>query len=300
MTKDMLDSTAIASAIASAMQGAISRHSMELDDIKAEADAVQAKRDDEMVTREGTLRTLADMSASNGWTAKQVDAGAAIVASMGNGKLPASVKTFANELRVVMQPGTREAFPSIMNAALEVWGSEELARTMDGKDADTPARKAWKRRYHTIVAATQALPMKGRLLDTAETIVAYARECDPSIDVKKTLKRVAALMQELSGIAINFPEQDVKAAYDMLSSVTEASLTTARNHMLNVAAPTIAAAPMTAQEMKAAEHAERTTTPEPTPETADTILDGRKPMPGAVDLGALTTPYNGAAFQRAA
>jgi hypothetical protein len=56
MTNALLDSTAIANAIAQAMQGALSRHTMEMDDIKAEADAVQARRDGEQVTREGTLR----------------------------------------------------------------------------------------------------------------------------------------------------------------------------------------------------------------------------------------------------
>jgi hypothetical protein len=294
----LLDTATIAETIKNAIQGALSRHSMELDDIKKEADIVQGKRDNELVTREGTLRTLAELSTQNAWTAQQVDKGAALVAEANNGaKLPASVKTFANELRVVMQPGTREAFPSIMDAALAVWADEDLAKALNGKDADMPARKAWKRRYHVVMSATQALPTRGRLLDAPDLITAYARECDPDIKADKAAKRIKAMMDELSTIALNFPEQDVKAAFDTLSKVKVETLEAARAAMLGEAGPVTR--PVTAQDMREIAAVEAR---EPTA-SATEVLDGPKPIPsttviepasGVVDVFA---PFNGRVFQ---
>jgi hypothetical protein len=264
----LLDTAAITTAIANAIQGAISTHVMEMDGITTDAKAVQARRDGEQVTREGTLKSLAEMSAAHGWTAKQVDSGAAFVASANNGaKVPASVKTFANELRVVMQPVTREAFPAIMQAAIDVWENENLLKSLDGKDAVMPAHKAWKRRYHTIVTATQALPTHGRLLNTPELIVAYANECDPDIDAGKAFKRIKAIREELSGIMAQFRHDDINAAYDDLAELSAETLAASRaSYLASVAAAaaTTVVAP-SIEAMKAAE---------PSPAPASVVLDG--------------------------
>jgi hypothetical protein len=108
-----------------------------------------------------------------------------------------------------MQPVTREAFPTIMQAAIDVWEHENLLQQLDGKEAVMPAHKAWKRRYHTIMTATQALPTHNRLLDTPELIVAYANECDPDINPKAVFKRLTAIREELSGIMAQFHHDDI-------------------------------------------------------------------------------------------
>jgi hypothetical protein len=282
----------IAQAIHDEMRSVIDRLGGNAAAIATANEALNTQRADDVTGREGTLRTLATMSMTGQWPATDISAGI-IAAVAGTTNMASSVKAFTNECLVVMSPAVRSHFEDIANACVSAWVTEDGERTLD-KSVPTPVRKAFKRRYHTIMAAARALTRKNNpvLLDTPELVVEFARQNDPDVDPAAAFKRVEALRDELSTILLNFPTDDLRAAFDAMADVTETGMVLARNNML--------ARERAAHEARVTPTPAPAPTPEPTPETADTILDGRKPMPGAVDLGALTTPYNGAAFQRAA
>ena len=298
------DSIASAEAVKTLLTKAIADHSTAADDLKARADEIQGDKENETMTREDTLRRLAAVSAEHWWTIKDIQEGAAL-AVKGSNNLPTSMKAFANEMVVAMSPGVRVHFADVMDAAINAWNQEAGMKALD-KDIPTPVMKAFKRRYHTIVTcARRMLDDAPMILNTPDKITAYAVANDPDVDVKKAHKRLVAAMGELAEIARHFPEQDIKAAYDGLTKVSVATMTAARVAEHGEAVPTtvVGTNKMTAEEMKAADMAERQAerkAAEAKAESAATILNGAPTTnttvaQGVVDLGGLGG-FNGAAF----
>lgn len=284
--------------IKSAMASIIAELSMSAAGIKETKDALDAEREADASGREQTLRRMARLSMVSSWSAKDVETGvgdAVAALSTKNGpKLPGSIKTFTDECKAVMLPGLREHFADIMDAATTVWAAETEARK-DDKDAHAPARKAWKRRYHTITMCARALPEHGLLLDTPELVTQYAVFKDPDMDAGKVYKQIETALEALEVIKKNFPDLNVASAAMSLAGVTKDTLERARASALDAAAQ--AAAPRETASTTVTSPVASTTVvdevlPTPTPVSAAlTILGGTSaPIAGAFDpLAHLTT-----------
>jgi hypothetical protein len=112
--------------------------------------------------------------------------------------------------------------------------------------AESPLRKAHKRKYHMLVTILVAAkgdmdtPEGTRFYTTGE-LVAHAKGLDPDDNAEKLLKRVATIIKALQDVqALVTDVEDLDAALDNLSRITETEMANGRCDKLGIPRPVAA------------------------------------------------------------
>lgn len=252
-------------AIAASISGTLSQFRLtnaELDDARdatAQARAAQAETETGHVNaREATMAELARLSLAGGWTEPEIKL-AASAASKGNKvKADKAVETFMGEARMAMDPKIRHQFATLMDIRDVAWGAEQDALAAD-KDTPAPIRKAFKRKYHFLMAVLREVKSTGDTPDGVDDLVEWAKSKDPDLNAANIKKRLTAIVEQLTVFNGDFPNSDIESCIGFLNDITEAQLVQARNDKLGVVAPqpaTVAAQPK-ALPAAAAKHAKQ-------------------------------------------
>lgn len=238
-------------AVKHAVAAGFSRASRSLDDVGDAKDELDKANEGFTSEREGVMQTLAAAAEEHAWTEAEISAGISAYIAERNGgegkaKLPSTLQTFKSQITTAMHPNVRDDFARIQGSVRDAWDAEgaeiEAAKGSDTK-AETPLRKAHKRRYFmltTIMVAAKGSKEnpEGVRFYTSGELVAHAKGLDPDDNAGKLLARVGSAIKSLEAIkALVSDVEDLDAALDMLGRITETEMANGRCDKLGIPRP---------------------------------------------------------------
>lgn len=169
--------------------------------------------------RESALTNLASMAFMGDWTVGEIKLGMTTACTLfSNATTPKAIATFKADAMAVMDPRVRSSLASIIYQRDKAWDAEQEELVRD-KASPSPIRKAFKRKYHFLLAAVRAAK-EGTYYTDTDALVAWAETLDPDLDVKKVHARLAAITASLSAFHADFPDADIEACIGFLNNVT--------------------------------------------------------------------------------
>ena len=266
-------------AIQDAIGGALADELGEAGKIKAAAEDLDGMRVTKEVGRLANFATLADLAADGEWTTTEVEhaATAVSVKRFQGQKVSPTVQTFMGELRLVMHPNVRDDYRRIADSVKDAWDIETATHEAD-KNAPTPIRKAFKRKYHFLVRTLRQAE-EGNYFATQADLARWVSSCDPDLDPAKLFKALEKARDALREVNDAVYIEDVKSALDVLDTIEAGAYKAALG--LPAKAPTSSARSATSHVVKPAPVIAPTNAPAP----AATVA-GVEPLEGAVDLDA--------------
>lgn len=210
------------------------------------ADVTKAARATEAGTRETVLASVVALSVQHGWSDSVLEIARKRLVKMVNDKAQQNtLRTFASEIGTAAHPRVRGVFTTVVSAVNKAWEAEA---PVDGEEAaERPLKVAFQRRYLTIMRClVQA--KEGRVLDSADKVIAFARENDPANNADKVLKRLRSAIGDLREIGADYPSGLIHQAAGMLETITVEQLLAAKMGAKPTTKPVIAPAPETENE----------------------------------------------------
>jgi hypothetical protein len=224
-TKPALDPERIR-ALASAIRSAVTPI-LAADETRGEAqEALNEAAQGASSLRESIMVKLAEMSANNAMTWTEIEVSARNAAEIGN-KAEKSIVTFIGECKNAMHPDVRMYASDLVSLRNEAWDAEVASKKLD-KDAPTPIKKAFVRKYHCLAGLFKAAK-EGVLLTTEADLIAYAEARDPDLDIDKVFARLEKIRSQLQEFHADFPDDDVGSCAELLGRITKKDLTAARD-----------------------------------------------------------------------
>ena len=204
---------------------------------KALQDATRA----ESSLREQIMLGVAGMSQSGQWTPGEIAQAAAKAAAMSNNESEKALVNFIGETKRAMDPNVRGHVPALVNLRDLCWNTETEMLAVD-KSSPKPLRKAFVRQYHMLIRMF-AEAQKGRVFTKASDVIAWAKECDPDLDLDKVMARLEKIKGELSAFSSDWPVDDIRVCVAALGDVDKKALKTSRSAVVSnvvpIAPPTV-------------------------------------------------------------
>lgn len=242
-------------------------------DLKAQAKAYDAPLQN---TRLDVVEELAKLSHAQNWTLKEIKSAIKIASKASNApkedKAAASVKTLRSEMKLFCDPEIRADVPDLIEFCKAAWDEEDLALAAD-KDAATPVRKLFSRKYKLVLGIARAVKNDDASFGSHEDIADYCEENDPDEDAEKVAKRLERMTDQLQEIFDEFHNQDISACLDYLREIEAKDLLNSRaSHRAQDALAGAAAKPL--QPVKPASATPPAPTPPQAPAASEDVAEG--------------------------
>lgn len=187
--------------------------------------------------REQIMLSVADLSQAGRWTPGEIAQAAAKAAAMSNSASEKALANFIGETKRAMDPNVRAHVPALVNLRDLCWNTETEMLTAD-KSSPKPLRKAFVRQYHMLIRMF-AEAQKGRVFTKASDVIAWAKECDPDLDLDKVMARLERIKGELSAFYSDWPVDDIRVCVAALGDVDQKALKTSRSAVVSNVVPIV-------------------------------------------------------------
>lgn len=256
---------AVSSGIVTAMDEASER-----EELKEKAEEL---KDGSIGKRQRIMSTLAELAAADDWQPGEIDGGVEQAVKARNFKLPTTVATFVNEMKLAMHPSVRGDFGRISGSVNDAWSAEKAAKEANAEAAQ-PFRKAFARQYHMLVKVMREAS-DGRTYMSQSELRAFAEANDPSVNPETMFKRFDKVRAQLLEFVNNFDLADVVAAHDLVKELTLEDFESGRRRKLGLpeVASQPAAAPTPAPKASKASAKTTTVVVPPTSQPANTVTE---------------------------
>ena len=187
--------------------------------------------------RERIMLSVADLSQAGRWTPGEIAQAAAKAAAMSNSASEKALANFIGETKRAMDPNVRGHVPALVNLRDLCWNTETEMLAAD-KSSPKPLRKAFVRQYHMLIRMF-AEAQKGRVFTKASDVIAWAKECDPDLDLDKVMARLERIKGELSAFYSDWPVDDIRVCVAALGDVDKKALKTSRPAVVSNVVPIV-------------------------------------------------------------
>lgn len=198
-------------------------------EVAAASDVLQDLSSKRTSLRMTTLVDTAAASQMGQWSLAEIEAGLGEVLRTHNDTTTRkTLETFLGEVKAAAHPRSRAHVTHLRDACMQAWAAEDVP-----ENTDKPCRKAFPRLYQMTVRAFRLAADTGTVMEGVDGVIAWARACDPDLNINKVLSRLKSIQASLAAFSQDWPVPAFTAIDEYLDKVTKGELARARKGKLD-------------------------------------------------------------------